>query len=483
MNSSTLRSIFEIGETIAVEFKRCGNGIENDVYETVCSFLNRFGGDIYMGVLDDGTVRGVPEKAAPNMLKNFISSLSNPALFAPTIYLCPEIIKYDGKTIIHVHIPPSAEVHSYKKVIYDRVDDADVKITATAQIAQMYIRKQDIFTEKKIYPYVKIEDLRMDLLPRLRVMAANNSNGQRHPWSSMSDEELLQYSRLYGTDRITGAQGYNLAAVMLLGKDDVIMDVAPAYVTDALLRRVNVDRYDDREIIKTNLIESYEQLMEFGRKHLSDKFFLEEDQRKSLRNIITREMIANTLIHREYTSSYQAKFVIERNQMYVENANRASQDAFITPENLEPNPKNPVIASFFRNIGYADQLGSGVRNLFKYCKYYSGNEPEFVEGDVFRIVVPLDDGYSFDIGRGPDVLQATTQAATQATTQATTQANQTTEQAIIDLLKQRPDLSQKQLARLLNMNLNTVKYYMKKMRNNGSLQREGSSQKGLWIVK
>ena len=172
-----------------------------------------------------------------------------------------------------------------------------------------------------------------------------------------------------------------------------------------------------------------------------------------------------------FTSSYQAKLVIERNQMYVENANRASQDAFITPENLEPNPKNPVIASFFRNIGYADQLVSGVLNLFKYCKYYSGNEPEFVEGDVFRIVVPLDDGYSFDIGRGPDVLQATTQA------------NQTTEQAIIDLLKQRPDLSQKQLDCLLNMNLNTVKYYMKKMRNNGSLQREGSSQKGLWIVK
>lgn len=150
--------ILKIGETIAVEFKRCGNGIENDVYETVCSFLNRFGGDLFMGVLDDGTVVGVPEKAAPDMIRNFISCISNPALFSPTIYLAPKIIRYKGKTIIHVHIPPSAEVHSYKKVIYDRADDSDVKVTATAQIAQMYIRKQDIFTEKKIYPYVKMED-------------------------------------------------------------------------------------------------------------------------------------------------------------------------------------------------------------------------------------------------------------------------------------------------------------------------------------
>lgn len=58
--------------------------------------------------------------------------------------------------------------------------------------------------------------------------------------------------------------------------------------------------------------------------------------------------------------------------------------------------QNSIIATFFRNIGYADQLGSGVRKLFKYCKIYSGKEPEFVEGDIFRIIVPLDDEYSFD---------------------------------------------------------------------------------------
>ena len=82
--------------------------------------------------------------------------------------------------------------------------------------------------------------------------------------------------------------------------------------------------------------------------------------------------------------------------MYVENANRASKEGIITVDNLEPNPKNPIIAAFFRNIGYADQLGSGVRKLFKYSKYYSGRDPQFVEDDVFRIVVPLDDEYSFD---------------------------------------------------------------------------------------
>ena len=150
MDLNELQSILTIGETVAVEFKRCGNGIENDTYETVCSFLNRFGGDLFLGILDDGTVVGVPEKAATDMVKNFIKVISNPVLFSPTIYLVPEIIKYDGKrTIIHVHIPPSAEVHSYKKIIYDRVDDADVKVTSTGTIAQMYIRKAEYFYRKE----------------------------------------------------------------------------------------------------------------------------------------------------------------------------------------------------------------------------------------------------------------------------------------------------------------------------------------------
>ena len=29
-------------------------------------------------------------------------------------------------------------------------------------------------------------------------------------------------------------------------------------------------------------------------------------------------------------------------------------------------------------------------------KYYSGEEPEFIEGDVFRLIVPLNEDYSYD---------------------------------------------------------------------------------------
>lgn len=524
MDVNTFKSMLAVGETVTVEFKRCGNGIEHDVYESVCSFLNRFGGDLFMGVSDNGTVTGIPEKALPDMIRNFISVISNPAIFSPTIYLAPEQLQYEGHTVIHVHVPPSAEVHSYKKVIYDRVDEADVKVTATAQIASMYICKQNIFTEKRIFPHATLENLRMDLLPQIRQMAVNNAGGS-HPWGKMNDQELLMSAGLYGTDMVTGEKGFNLAAILLLGKDDVIMNVCPAYETDALVRRVNVDRYDDREIIRTNLVESFELLMDFARKHLPDKFFLEDENRVSLRNIIAREMVSNILMHREYTSSYAAKFVIQKEQMYTENANRAIGEGYITPDNLEPNPKNPIIASFFRSIGRADRLGSGVRNLFKYSKYYSGQNPKFHEGDIFRIIVPLNEEYSFDQGANEETTGKTTAKTTDKTTAKTTakttgkttakttgktlkksgkSTDKTTakttgkttakttgrqplvltetEEKIVTVIQENPGIMQVELARRVNLSVDGVRYVIKKLKARGIVSRKGSNRYGSWQI-
>ena len=475
MIAEKLKMVLAVGETVGVEFKRCGNGISADTYETVCSFLNRFGGDIYLGVEDNGTVCGVPENAAPVMVKNFIKMVSNPEVISPTVYLAPEIVEYEGKQIIHIHVPPSSEVHSYKKTIYDRVDDADIKVTATGQIAGLYIRKQNIFTERKIFPYVREEDLRLDLLPLVRQRAVNRF--QDHEWKNMSDTELLKSAGLFGEDKATGQRGYNLAAVMLLGRDEVIRSISPTYRTDALLRKVNTDRYDDRVIVQTNLIESYELLVQFAEKHLWDKFYLEEDKRLSLRGVIIREMLVNTLIHREFSSSYIAKFVIERDRMYTENANRAISDGIITPDNLEPNPKNPIIAAFFRNIWLADELGSGVRRLYRYVPRYSGKNPELIDGDVFRVIVPLDDNYSFDaeIGKEQNKGQIKGNDCTINCTLS--------ESTILEHLKENPNATQSEVAEIVGKSLRSVKTDIAALKAKGLLEREGARKNGRWIVQ
>jgi len=40
-------------------------------------------------------------------------------------------------------------------------------------------------------------------------------------------------------------------------------------------------------------------------------------------------------------------------------------------------------------MGLADELGSGFRNIKKYSKIYAGSTPVVIDGDIFRLVLPL----------------------------------------------------------------------------------------------
>jgi ATP-dependent DNA helicase RecG len=143
-----------------------------------------------------------------------------------------------------------------------------------------------------------------------------------------------------------------------------VISVLPHHKTDAILRVNNKDRYDDRDDIRVNLIHSYDRLMAFVGKHLPEKFHLQGSQRINLRDIIFREIVGNLLIHREFTNPYPTKLIIEKDYLVTENWNKPHGAGIINPDNFSPYPKNPLIAKFFKKIGWVDELGSGVRNTF-----------------------------------------------------------------------------------------------------------------------
>jgi ATP-dependent DNA helicase RecG len=388
MTLDHIKQLLVEGEGLTVEYKECVDGLNNSVFETVCSFSNRYGGYILFGVTDEGTVIGVNKGAASSIKKNFVNMLNNPQKISPTLFLNLEEIQYEEKLIFYVYIPVSSQVELCAGKVFDRIEDADIDITkSTDLVANLYQRKSSLYTEREIFPYVTENELRLDLMPRVRQMALSHT--PKHPWENMSDMDILKSSGLYEDDWRTGKKGFNLAAILLFGRDDVIRSCVPGYVTDAILRKENLDRYDDRLMVETNLIESYDLLMDFIAKHTLDKFFLIDDQRVSVRTWIAREIVSNILVHREYSSPFPAKIIIENNRIYAENWNKAQRHGRIDPDNFTPYPKNPILAYFFVNIGRADKLGSGVRNLYRYTKMYSGGEPELIEGDVFKTIVPL----------------------------------------------------------------------------------------------
>jgi ATP-dependent DNA helicase RecG len=388
MNAKLLQLIRD-GEGLTAEFKRCAKELPKSVYETVCSFSNRYGGHILLGVEDNGAISGVAPEAVPQIKRDFASAMNNAQRFSPTLFIALEETDIGGKTVLWCYVPFTSQLVMFGGKVYDRAEDGDFDVTRSPELLGMIVsRKQGAFSESRIFPYATDGDLLLErLMPQIRQLAL--SRNEKHPWAKLPDRKLMQSAGLYQTDRATGKSGYTLAAMLLFGRDETIRSCLPGYVTDCVLRRENLDRYDDRLMVSCNLIDAFDIIMDFIAKHTLDKFFMEGAQSVSVRTKIARELVSNILVHREYASAFPAKVVIERDRIATENWCMPKRPGKLDPNSFSPQPKNPLLANFFINIGYADVLGSGVRNLYKYTRIYSGGEPELVEGDVFRTVVPL----------------------------------------------------------------------------------------------
>jgi len=397
MKVKRISEILNGGESITVEFKQSKNKLNKDVFESVCAFLNRNGGHLFLGVEDKGGIVGINPEAIEKVKKEFVTSMNNPQKISPNFYLSVEEIEIEGKVVLYIFVPESSQVHRCNGKIFDRNEDGDMDITDnTNLVSGMYMRKQGEYTENRIFPFAEISELKAELLIKVRKMAANERSD--HPWKSMNDLELLKSAGLFLKDPQSGKEGITLGGILIFGNEELIHAALPHYRTDAILRRVNLERYDDRDDIRVNLLDSYERLMHFVSKHLNDNFYLEGDIRISLRDKIFREVVSNLLIHREFANPFPAKLIIEKDRVFVENSNKSHGNGIIDPENFSPFPKNPTIAKFFKEIGWVDELGSEVINIYKYNKIYSGVEPTFIEGDIFKTIIPLSQQASGQVG-------------------------------------------------------------------------------------
>ncbi len=427
MKEAELLRMIKGGENIQVEFKKSTTEITKDVYDTVCSFSNRDGGLIILGVKDNGEILGVDPKSVDRIKKDFVTSVNNGQKINPPLYLQPETFTVDGRILIVIQVPSGSQVCRHRGRIFDRNFDSDIDITDNTDLVyQLYSRKSGSYFVNKVTSF-QMDDLRSDLIDRARDMTTIRDI--KHPWKSMTDEELLRSAGLILRDTERQIEGITYAAILLFGKDFTIMSILPQHKTDAIFRVENVDRYDDRDVIITNLLDTYDRMFAFGQKHLNDPFVLEGIQSVSARDHILREICSNSLAHRDYSSGYVAKLVIERNRLYTENANRSHGYGTLQLSSFEPYAKNPPISKVFREIGLADELGSGMRNTYKYSKLYSGGLPEFIEGDVFRTVIPLAPIAVEKVGPqvAPQVNSNTTQVDPN-TTQVSTQVDPNTTQ-------------------------------------------------------
>ena len=173
-------------------------------------------------------------------------------------------------------------------------------------------------------------------------------------------------------------------------------------------------------------------------------------------------MVANMLVHREFSIRYPARLTIYKDTVVSENWTIPQTMGLITPENVLPYPKNPTIANFFREIGWMDDLGSGIRNMYKYCPIYvKGTLPVMEEGDLFKLTVRYE--------KENDVVNTQKISIKHA-------------DKILELIQENPKITAQGLMSELSLSESSVRKILARLIKLQIIEREGSDKDGKWII-
>ena len=198
---------------------------------------------------------------------------------------------------------------------------------------------------------------------------------------------------------------------------------------------------------------------------MNDLFVLDGIANVNARDRILREIVSNTLAHRDYSSGFPAKMIIDDERITVENSNLAHGMGALDLQKFEPFPKNPAISKVFREIGLADELGSGMRNTYKYTQLYSGKNPLFEEGDIFRTIIPLKKIATQKVGGG------------NVSRNVSRMSLEEIENIIKDMIKEDNKVSRKDIAMILGVSEKTITRYIKEIPN---IKYVGKGKNGHW---
>ena len=468
MTKQEVKNIIQKGENIRIEFKESKNKLPKTLFETVCAFLNTDGGTILLGVNDNGKIKGINPNNISQLKKDIANLANNPEKLHPVYFLQINEFEIDGKKIIALEVPVSPQVHKTNGKIFVRNQDGDYQVEHPVEIARIVNRKQNYHSEQKIFSQVTFKELNPKLIARVKNLIKLNM--PENHWWELSDKDFLQKTGLFRKDE-TGKSGYTLAAVLFFGTDELIQSILPAYKFEALLRKENIDRYDDRLTVRTNLLDAYNLLMSFIDKHLNDPFYLEGDQRISLRSKIFRELVANIIAHREYLSPAPAVITILKDKIEFKNPNNPKFFGKIDPGNFSPFAKNPAISKLMLQMGRVEEVGSGMHNVKKYLPLYDENATyEFIDEDFFSTVIYFNDKKGGSIGSS---IGGSMGGAIDNLTDR--------QKEVLNLIIENNKISYRKIADILNINDSAVKKHLNVLKEKRIITRIGGTR-GYWKI-
>jgi len=350
-------------ESQAIELK---SDWRDEYYEVISSFANADGGNLIIGVDDDGSPVGI--KNSKKLLEDIPNKVRNKVGIIPSV----NIEKRKNKEVIKVIIKPSSVPISYDGKYYIRSGSTTQELKEK-ELADFLLKKFGRTWDEIVEEKAEFDDLNRETVVKFKRLAVDRipSIAEEKDWKTVLEKlNLIKNSDL------------KRAAILLFGNNPQRFYIQSCVKIGKFLTETDMQTTD---IVEGNLFEQLENTLEILRsKYLKSNISYEGIHRRDILEYpydALREAVINALIHRDYIGTSNIQIRIYDDKLIIMNEGKLPPEVPVEKLKTEhlSKPRNTLLAKVFYFAGFIESWGRGTIKIVENCVKQGLPEPDFIE--------------------------------------------------------------------------------------------------------
>jgi ATP-dependent DNA helicase RecG len=355
----------------------------------VVCLANTEGGDLYVGVENNGAVSGLhPHHRNVIGVVALIANRTSPSLTVRC-----ESVEVAGLPVARIQVPKSESIVSTADgVVQRRRLQADGRPICVPFYPHEFAQRQSDLRrlDYSALPVVGASEEDLDPLERERLRQLVGRYGGDSTLLALSDEELDGALGL--VTREQNRRIPTVAGLLTLGREHALRVHIPSHevaIQDLAGTQVRLNDFTRRPLLAV-----FERVYE---QHFAARIVEEELQVGMFRVPVPnydrrafREGVVNALIHRDYTRLGAVHVRWEADGLIISNPGGFVEG--VTLDKLlvtEPRPRNPLLADIMKRVGLAERTGRGVDLIYQGLLRYGKPAPDYSSSDANNVVLRL----------------------------------------------------------------------------------------------
>jgi len=388
-NEHEIEKLIQHGESLSLEFKSDLKCLpDRELLAAVISLANTDGGDLLLGVEDDGTITGLhANHMTVSGIPPLIANKTNPAITVKA-----ERCEVQGNSIARISVPKSRQLVSTSDGLLLR---RRLKLDRTPEAVPFYphefMQRQSSLgqADPSAMALENISIKQLDPLQRQRIRNAIKKFGGDQSLLALEDEEL---DGALGLCReVDGVKYPTLAGLLILGTEDLLRTHLPAYeVAFQVLHGTDVKV---NEFFRKPLLQTFEEVEILFKARVEEEEIQVGLFRVPVPNYdrrAFREAFVNALVHRDFSRLGAVHVKISDDGLSISNPGGFVEG--VTLENLlvaDPRSRNPLLADIIKRIGLAERTGRGIDRIYEGMLRYGRPAPDYSMSNEFTISVQM----------------------------------------------------------------------------------------------